>query len=177
MAGLQVFSRDLCPKKGRHISRADLFLSFFNFHGILISVSLPLLIPASVLPDKPAVRCHAVREHDSLCSVGNRIKVIPLSVNQNPARLHTGVDIDIEPVSVNRIKDPSGSQIAICIKCPLVSIDLNPLITLSCRRIAGSGIYCSRCLRITSVCVTEPPACVCLYPVTVAIIQTSVVIL
>lgn len=75
MAGLQVFSRDLCPKKGRHISRADLFLSFFNFHGILISVSLPLLIPASVLPDKPAVRCHAVRKHDSLCSVGNRIKV------------------------------------------------------------------------------------------------------
>lgn len=26
------------------------------------TVSLPLLIPASVLPDKPAVRCHAVRE-------------------------------------------------------------------------------------------------------------------
>ena len=74
MAGLQVFSRDLCPKKGRHISRADLFLSLFNFHGILISVSLPLLIPASVLPDKPAVRCHAVREHDSLCSIGNLIE-------------------------------------------------------------------------------------------------------
>ena len=74
MAGLQVFSRDLCPKKGRHISRADLFLSFFNFHGSLISVSLPLLIPASVLPDKPAVRCHAVREHDSLCSIGNLIE-------------------------------------------------------------------------------------------------------
>ena len=72
-------SGDLRLKKGRHISRADLLLSFFNFHRILISVSLPLLIPASVLPDKPAVRCHAVREHDSLCSVGNRIKVIPLS--------------------------------------------------------------------------------------------------
>ena len=41
---------------------------------ILISVSLPLLIPASVLPDKPAVRCHAVREHDSLCSIGNLIE-------------------------------------------------------------------------------------------------------
>ena len=111
-----MFSRDLCPKKGRHISRADLCLSLFNFHGILISVLLPFLIPASVLPDKPAVRCHAVREHDSSSSVGKRIKVIPLSVNQNPARLHTGVDIDIEPVSVNRIKDPSGSQIAIRIK-------------------------------------------------------------
>ena len=74
MAGLQVFSRDLCPKKGRHISRADLFLPLFNFHEILISVSLPLLIPASVLPDKPAVRCHAVREHDSLCSIGNLIE-------------------------------------------------------------------------------------------------------
>ena len=74
MAGLQVFSGDLHPKKGRHISRADLFLSFFNFHGSLISVSLPLLIPASVLPDKPAVRCHAVREHDSLCSIGNLIE-------------------------------------------------------------------------------------------------------
>ena len=36
MAGLQVFSRDLCPKKGRHISRADLFLSLFRFHRILI---------------------------------------------------------------------------------------------------------------------------------------------
>lgn len=111
-----MFSRDLYPKKGRHISRADLFLPLFSFHKILISVSLPLLIPASVLPDKPAVRCHAVREHDSSCSVGKRIKVIPLSVNQNPARLHTGVDIDIEPVSVNRIKDPSGTQIAIRIK-------------------------------------------------------------
>ena len=74
MAGLQVFSRDLCPKKGRHIPRADLFLSLFNFHGILISVLLPFLIPASVLPDKPAVRCHAVREHDSLCSIGNLIE-------------------------------------------------------------------------------------------------------
>ena len=74
MAGLQVFSGELHPKKGRHISRADLFLSFFNFHGSLISVSLPLLIPASVLPDKPAVRCHAVREHDSLCSIGNLIE-------------------------------------------------------------------------------------------------------
>ena len=31
-------------------------------------------IPASVLPDKPAVRCHAVREHDSLCSIGNLIE-------------------------------------------------------------------------------------------------------
>ena len=37
-------------------------------------MSLPLLIPASVLPDKPAVRCHAVREHDSLCSIGNLIE-------------------------------------------------------------------------------------------------------
>ena len=147
MAGLQVFSGDLHPKKGRHISRADLFLSFFNFHGILISVSLPLLIPASVLPDKPAVRCHAVRKHDSLCSVGNRIKVIPLSVDLDPAGLHSGVGIHVEPVSVNRINDPSGTQIAIRIKWPPVSIDLNPLITLSCRRIARSGIYCSRCLR------------------------------
>ena len=116
MAGLQVFSRDLCPKKGRHISRADLFLPLFNFHEILISVSLPLLIPASVLPDKPAVRCHAVREHDSLCSVGNRIKVIPLSVDLDPAGLHSGVGIHVEPVSVNRINDPSGTQIAIRIK-------------------------------------------------------------
>ena len=101
------------PKKGRHISRADLFMSFFNFHGSLISVSLPLLIPASVLPDKPAVRCHAVCEHDSLCSVGNRIKVIPLSVDLDPTGLHSCVDVHIEPVSVNRIKDPSGTQIAI----------------------------------------------------------------
>ena len=116
MAGLQVFSRDLCPKKGRHISRADLFLSLFNFHGILISVLLPFLIPASVLPDKPAVRCHAVREHDSSCSVGKRIKVIPLSVDLDPAGLHSGVGIHVEPVSVNRINDPSGTQIAIRIK-------------------------------------------------------------
>ena len=74
MVGLQVVSGDLRLKKGPAHSRADLFLSLFSFYGILILVSLPLLIPASVLPDKPAVRCHAVREHDSLCSIGNLIE-------------------------------------------------------------------------------------------------------
>lgn len=170
-------SGDLRLKKGRHISRADLFLSFFNFHRILISVSLPLLIPASVLPDKPAVRCHAVREHDSSCSVGNRIEVIPLSVDLDPTGLHSGVRIHIEPVSVNRVKNPSGTQITIRIKCPPVSIDLNPLMTLNCLRIAGSGICRSRCLRIASIRIAEPPAFVCLDPVTVAILQAFTVIL
>ena len=73
MAGLQVFSGDLRLKKvGTFPCRP--FPVFVQF---LWDPDLGVLTashPASVLPDKPAVRCHAVREHDSLCSIGNLIE-------------------------------------------------------------------------------------------------------
>ena len=62
-------------------------------------------------------------KHNSPFTIRNRVRVIPFSINQLPACLHTGVDVYVEISAQSRVKNQPALSISVSTKhmlCPIV---------------------------------------------------------
>ena len=67
------------------------------------------------------------------------MEIVPFSINQHPAGLHTTFWIEVEPAAVVFVAQPAGLDITVLVERPPVSVDMLPRIGDAVYAASGTG--------------------------------------